>query len=138
MADLGSANTSPHVACGRGGNAPMTQGSTERVRGPGHLGNAGWSTAEYVFYPLLMLAATPVYVALLGVTDYGLWMLVLAITGFGTAANLGMGTATIKFVAACRGRGDADRVAATVRQTLSIAILGGHRSHWCFACCHRG
>jgi O-antigen/teichoic acid export membrane protein len=90
-----------------------------------HARNAGWSTVEYLFYPLLMLAATPAYVDRLGAPDYGLWMLVAAITGFGSAANFGMGTATVRFVAACRGRDDPGGVAATVRQTLSIAVGGG-------------
>jgi O-antigen/teichoic acid export membrane protein len=90
-----------------------------------HLKSAGWSTAEYLFYPLLMLAATPFYVARLGTAEYGLWMLASAITGFGGAVNLGMGAATIRFVAARRGRNEKDDAVAVIRQTLSIALIGG-------------
>lgn len=103
---------------------PMS-GSYRFSRIARHLKNAGWSTAEYLFYPLLMLAATPIYVARLGAADYGLWMLVSAITGFGGAANLGMGAATVRFVALSRGGGGISDVAGVVRQTLSIALIGG-------------
>lgn len=89
-----------------------------------HLRNASWSTAEYLFYPLLMFAATPVLVTSLGTADFGLLMLTSAIAGVGTAGNLGMGAATIKFVSSAMGRND--RVAAmhVIRATLGLALIG--------------
>jgi O-antigen/teichoic acid export membrane protein len=81
--------------------------------------------AEYVAYPLVMLAATPLFVAWLGTEGYGVWMIILAVVGLGSVANLGMGTATMRFVSARRGAGDLAAAAAVVRQTFTVAALGG-------------
>lgn len=89
-----------------------------------HLRNAGWSTAEYLFYPLLMFAATPVLVASLGTADFGLLMLTTAITGVGAAGSLGMGAATIKFVSGAMGRNDRAEALGVVRTTLALALAG--------------
>jgi len=89
-----------------------------------HLRNAGWSTAEYLFYPLLMFAATPVLVASLGTADFGLLMLTTAITGVGAAGSLGMGAATIKFVSGAMGRNDRVEALGVVRTTLALALAG--------------
>jgi O-antigen/teichoic acid export membrane protein len=93
-------------------------------RGRPHLKSAGWSSAEYVFYPVLMFIATPVLVANLGLERYGLFMLVNSIAGLGGAATSGMGSATIKFVSANLERGDRGAAAAVVRATLLLALLG--------------
>lgn len=93
------------------------------LAGP-HLRNATWSTAEYLFYPLLMFVATPVLVASLGTADFGLLMLTTAITGVGAAGSLGMGAATIKFVSGAMGRNDRAGAAVVVRTTLTLALAG--------------
>jgi len=85
----------------------------------------GWSVLEYLFYPLMMLATTPILLRLLGQEDFGLWMLVGAVSGMAGVAGLGMGAATMKYVAQYRGSGETDKVAAVVRQTLAIALIGG-------------
>src|SRR5713101_2597504 len=90
-----------------------------------HARNAGWGSVEYLFYPFLMLLATPIYVSTLGTTNFGLWALVMAITGLGGAANLGMGTAAMKYVSAYCGRGDIRGAQRVVEQTLAIAGAGG-------------
>ena len=89
-----------------------------------HLRNASWSTAEYLFYPLLMLAATPVLVKSLGTADFGLLMLANAVAGIGTAGSLGMGAATIKFVSSAVGRNDRAEAVHVIRSTLGLAIAG--------------
>ncbi|MGE5526755.1 MAG: oligosaccharide flippase family protein [Rhodospirillaceae bacterium] len=89
-----------------------------------HLRNATWSTAEYLFYPLLMLAATPVLVASLGTADFGLLMLVNSVAGMGTAGSLGMGAATIKFVSSAAGRNDRAEAVEVIRTTLGLAVAG--------------
>lgn len=89
-----------------------------------HLRNATWSTAEYVFYPLLMFAATPVLVRSLGTADFGLLMLATAIAGIGTAGSLGMGAATIKFVSSAIGRNDRAEAVQVIRSTLGLATAG--------------
>jgi O-antigen/teichoic acid export membrane protein len=89
-----------------------------------HLRNASWSTAEYLFYPVLMLVATPVLVATLGTAGFGLLMLTNAIAGIGTAGSLGMGAATIKFVSSAMGRDDRAGAVRVVRTTLGLMLLG--------------
>lgn len=89
-----------------------------------HIGSASWSSAEYLFYPLLMLLATPVLVAHLGTGSYGLLMFVNAVAATGGAANLGMGAATVKFVSACLGGNDTRGAAQAVRMTLFMSLAG--------------
>ncbi|HSQ03877.1 MAG TPA: oligosaccharide flippase family protein, partial [Burkholderiales bacterium] len=89
-----------------------------------HASNAAWSSAEYVFYPLLMLVATPVFIATIGTADFGLLMFVNAITGLGSAGSLGMGAATIKFVSSALGRGDRAEAAESIRASLAVALAG--------------
>ena len=89
-----------------------------------HLRNAGWSTAEYLFYPLLMLAATPVLVRSLGTAEFGLLMLVNSVAGVGSAGSLGMGAATIKFVSSAVGRNDRAEAVQVIRSTLGLAVAG--------------
>lgn len=91
----------------------------------GHLRTAAWSSAEYIFYPLLLLLTTPLFLRLLGDSEFGLWMLVVAFTALGGATNLGMGAATIKFVSEGRGAGDLGRVQEVVQQTLGFALAAG-------------
>lgn len=90
-----------------------------------HSRSAAWSTLEYAAYPLLMLAATPFFVAWLGREGYGHWMTVLAVVGLGNMANAGMAAATINFVAARRARGDAAGAALVARQSGTLAACAG-------------
>jgi O-antigen/teichoic acid export membrane protein len=86
-----------------------------------HARNAAWSTLEYLTNPLLMLIATPFFVAWLGRDGYGHWMTVQAVVGLGGAANLGMAAATIRFVSLRRGAGELSAGALIVRQTWTLA-----------------
>jgi O-antigen/teichoic acid export membrane protein len=79
--------------------------------------------AEYFAYPLMMFAATPLFLHLLGSEQYGQWMLLLTFNGFGGLAGIGMGTAATKDVSAARGRGDEAGVAASIRACLMVTIL---------------
>ena len=90
-----------------------------------HATNATWASLEYLFYPLLMLVATPVYLRSLGVVHYGLLVLVTTIVSLSAVGGLGMASATVRFVAAHRGAHNPPQVVLIVRQTLTLAILGG-------------
>jgi O-antigen/teichoic acid export membrane protein len=78
--------------------------------------------AEYFAYPLMMFCATPFFLAMLGKEQYGQWMLLLAFTGFGGIAGLGMGTAAVKEVSAHRGRSDMAGAAMAVRACLAVTL----------------
>jgi O-antigen/teichoic acid export membrane protein len=84
---------------------------------------SGWAMAEYFAYPLMMFAATPLFLHLLGTEQYGQWMLLLTFNGLGGLAGLGMGTAAIKEVSAHRGRGDIVGAADAVRSCLAVTLL---------------
>lgn len=88
-----------------------------------YLKTAAWSSLEYLFYPLLMIAAAPIMVKSIGEADYGLVLLASAVSGLGGAANLGMGAATIRFVSARLGVNDREGAIEAARATLALGGL---------------
>src|SRR5271166_382806 len=88
-------------------------------------GNASYSIAEYIAQPLSMLAAAPFLVHKLGLSQYGIWMLVSAILGSMGILSTGFGDATVKYVSSYRGQNNAAGVERTIRATLTINTLLG-------------
>lgn len=88
--------------------------------------NALYNAAETALLPLLWVIATPIFITRLGVEQYGLWMLVNALTGLGGGAlGLGLADATIKFVSKYRALGQEQKVIQVIRGTITIyAVLG--------------
>lgn len=82
--------------------------------------NAVWSAADHLTLPLLMLISTPLLLQKLGVEQYGIWMLVNSTISMMTLMNLGLGDATIKFVAKHRSQADYLAIGRVVRTTLTI------------------
>jgi O-antigen/teichoic acid export membrane protein len=88
-------------------------------------GNAMYCIAEYIAQPLSMLAAAPFLVHKLGLSQYGIWMLVSAILGSMGILSTGFGDATVKYVSTYRGQNNPAGVERTIRATLTInALLG--------------
>jgi O-antigen/teichoic acid export membrane protein len=88
--------------------------------------NAAYSVADYLASPLFMIAAAPFLVARLGLEQYGLWMLVNALTGTMGVFSMGLGDATVKYVSTHRGRNDPVGVQKVFSSTLTgSALLGG-------------
>jgi O-antigen/teichoic acid export membrane protein len=85
---------------------------------------SGWAIAEYVAYPVMMLTAMPLYLWALGTVQYGQWMLLLTVTGFGGLAGLGMGPTATRLVAAARGRGDTAQALEAARACLALTLAG--------------
>lgn len=91
----------------------------------GHLKQSTWAVLEYLVYPVLMFASTPFFLLHLGVQKYGLWMLLIALSGFGGLAGLGAGSATTKEVSHHRGAGTIDAVVGNIiPNSLSLALAG--------------
>ena len=88
-------------------------------------GNAFYSIAEYIAQPLSMLAAAPYLVSKLGLSQYGIWMLVSAILGSMGILSTGFGDATVKYVSTYRGQDNQVGVERTIRATLTINTLLG-------------
>ena len=96
-----------------------------RLRRVVQLGSQGvWNSAEYIFFPLLMLAATPVFLNSLGARQYGQWMLLITLGSLGGWAGMGMGAATIREVASAHAQGDQHRASDYVRVASFIVLLG--------------
>jgi O-antigen/teichoic acid export membrane protein len=73
-----------------------------------------------------MLVAAPFLVHKLGLSQYGIWMLVSAILGSMGTLSTGFGDATVKYVSAYRGQNNPAGIERTIRATLTINVaLGG-------------
>jgi O-antigen/teichoic acid export membrane protein len=66
--------------------------------------NAGYTFINYAFPILFSVFITPVVVRLLGVEDFGVYVLVNTIIGFLGLLDLGLSTALVKFIAEYYGR----------------------------------
>jgi O-antigen/teichoic acid export membrane protein len=87
--------------------------------------NASWSTLDYLIVPLLLLVALPFLVLKLGSDQFGIWMLVNALTGLTGVFQFGLSDATIKYVSSYRARKDWPSVQRVVRSTLTVYGLLG-------------
>jgi O-antigen/teichoic acid export membrane protein len=87
--------------------------------------NASWSTLDYLILPLLLLVVLPFLVLKLGSDQFGIWMLVNALTGLTGVFQFGLSDATIKYVSSYRARKDWRSVQKVVRSTLSVYGLLG-------------
>lgn len=82
--------------------------------------NAVWNTLDYLVLPLLFLLATPFLVSRLGIQQFGIWMLVNALTGTLSVMHFGLGDATVKYVSSHRARGDWQGVVRVIRSTQTV------------------
>jgi len=82
--------------------------------------NAFWNTSDYIVLPLLFLLATPFLVSRLGTEQFGIWMLVNALTGMLSVMHFGLGDATVKYVSKYRAREDWQSVVQVVRSTQTV------------------
>lgn len=86
--------------------------------------NGAFGVLDYMVQPLAMLAAAPVLIRHLGMSQYGVLMLAIATVGAGNLFAASFGDAAVKHVSACRK--DPEAVKAIVRSVLLINIcLGG-------------
>lgn len=81
--------------------------------------NAAFSVAAVLTNPVLQLLATPVLIAGLGLTDFGVWAFINALIAIGVT-SVGLGEAATKYVALHRARNDLPRVIATIRTLLTV------------------
>ena len=90
-----------------------------------HFARASWAVAEQVISPLIMIALTPFLLKQLGIEQYGLWMLIMAVVGMGQLTSLGSSVATIKHVSADLGVGRLDDAVSTIRAAITIVVIVG-------------
>lgn len=87
--------------------------------------NAVYSVIDQAATPLMMLFAAPFLLNRMGLEQFGVWMLVLALTGSLSVFNFGLGDATIKFLSQFRGRNDSEGMKRTFRVNLMLGIFLG-------------
>lgn len=87
--------------------------------------NALCGVADYLGQPVAMMLAAPFLFRYLGVSQFGLWMLVSAAVGGGSTLTTGFGDAAMKYVTAARGEGDWPTVVSTVRCAMTINLFLG-------------
>jgi O-antigen/teichoic acid export membrane protein len=89
------------------------------------LASPAWAIFEHGSYPLLLFIATPWFLHQLGTEQYGHWMLLTAVVGFGGVLNTGTGASTIKAISAGIGRKQTGFSDIVVNASIAIAMLGG-------------
>src|SRR5579862_7817691 len=68
---------------------------------------------------------TPFMIPRLGHTQYGLWVLVASFVAYGTLANLGIGSAIVKYVAEYRAKGESETASDLIATSLAIYCVIG-------------
>ena len=87
--------------------------------------NALSGVADYLAQPIAMLLAAPFLLRRMGVSEFGLWILVCAAVGGGSTLAIGFGDAAMKYISLARGKGDWPGVVSTVRSAMTINLLLG-------------
>lgn len=87
--------------------------------------NSVWALAAYLLPIGVSLLSVPLFTHYLGVELFGLWMVVISIFSLTTVFNLGLGDATIKYVAEYYGRGEREDASRVVYSTLAFYSLVG-------------
>jgi O-antigen/teichoic acid export membrane protein len=87
--------------------------------------NAIYSVVDQLTTPVLMIFAAPYLLLKMGLEPFGVWMLVLALTGSLSVFNFGLGDATIKFISQYRGGNDPLGMERTFRVNLMLGALLG-------------
>jgi O-antigen/teichoic acid export membrane protein len=100
-----------------------------------HVSNAAHGVLDYVAYPIIMLAATPVLLHHLGVGKFGLWLIANAAISAGSIVSSGFGDAVIQRVAVLRSTGAGHLVGEVVANMLAInLVLSGGFATLLFVC----
>lgn len=85
--------------------------------------NAIFGIIGYIFPIALLIFSTPYFVYKLGVEQYGVWTLILAVVGTFGIINFGLGDATIKFVSQYHAQKDEIALSEIANTTFSIYLI---------------
>jgi O-antigen/teichoic acid export membrane protein len=88
-------------------------------------GNAAWSAGTFAANAVVTFFLSPFVVSALGDSAYGLWLLVLSLTGYFGFADLGIRPAIVHFVARHDALGECDEVNRYVSSAVVAFALGG-------------
>jgi O-antigen/teichoic acid export membrane protein len=85
--------------------------------------SAAWNTLSGLWGIALVFFATPVLVSHLGTEHYGLYMLLMAVAGTLSVLNLGLGDATLRYVAYHYARNALAGVNRVLGATLTVYLI---------------
>lgn len=99
-------------------NSMMSHGVISRPKSP--LTNAFWNTFSMLWSIGVLFLLTPFMLHRLGVTHYGIYMILASISGMMGVMNLGLGEASLRFVAYYFGRNDFVGISRVFQATLFV------------------
>ncbi len=99
----------------------MSEAKNALIRRRVLLGSAA-NYAGKVFTLVVWFLLTPFMLHHLGPTDYGLWVLVGSVSGYGSLLDLGIGGAVIKYVAEHKARGEILEARELVATALQLYV----------------
>lgn len=85
--------------------------------------NSVWTFFELALYPLLMIAATPVFIEKLGIEQYGLWMLVSTITLGMNVLNIGVGDTNVRLISKYRAENNFALIQRVFNFNFSLSVF---------------
>lgn len=103
----------------------LTPPAENAPRSPSLVGNTLWSTLVTIWGTAVSLMLTPFLVGRLGEQTYGLYLLLLSISGLLGVLDLGLGEATLRYVAFYYGRHDLAGINRVLGATLSVYSITG-------------
>lgn len=89
------------------------------------LSNAAWSATQSALTFAISFFLTPFLINRLGVEAYGLYVLLMSLGGLMGLVGLGLGDATLRYVAYYHGRGDSEGINRIVGSTFTIFLVTG-------------
>lgn len=95
------------------------------VKTKGLFSNALWSVLSVLFTAVAGFLVVPVLLESLGADNYGIYVIILMIGGFAVLQNLGLGEATLKYVAEYYSKKDLKGVNRVLGATLTVYIFSG-------------
>ena len=87
--------------------------------------NSIWNASAYIFSTFIGIISAPLYINILGIKQYGLFILLTSILLPFGLLNFGFAEATIKYVSESIAKGLYDEANEYVRSTLLFNILVG-------------
>ena len=112
-----------------GGGAP--EGRFARLLGPPAsprrrvVVNGIWTSSAFVANALLMFFVSPIVVSTLGEVSYGIWAIVLSLTGYFGFADLGVRPAIVYYIARHDALGEHEEVNRYVNTAFSTLLVCG-------------
>lgn len=87
--------------------------------------NAGWGLIEYTALVITLLVLTPLLIKYLGTEAFGLLVIVNTVLGLNGVFSLGIGPATLRYVAKYREEEDEQKVCQTIQTSAMVSVALG-------------